>query len=400
MKNASDLPDQLDYAAKKKSVKRLAGSDRVIVNGVKWGMTRDPKSKVWYIRKRTKDVSICHNLGVSDVVVARERAREFLSNRENVTTRLRTGGATLREVCNVYLAMPKRAAVDTAAANVERLAKVVSVAWGKTLETVSVGELSVRLWEDYAAKRQGGKLDLSTRRHENRGINSALRMAVSVFHEGLAEGYRRGGITLDLASIGKVQWLPIIPSRLAKLSKESETTLYDALPALKQSNLPMWRAVMIARYAGLRAKEIKFSSKSWLTRNEQTDVLQFEICDRPEELFWHKTGEEYTAPVLSAELEEDLLACPDGLLIPTKGLSREQFFSHTVNAWIRKFISRPNKGLHRLRALYLEHLKNATVLSVRAELAGIEAARAAAGHTSSKTTKRSYLPATGSPLTK
>jgi integrase len=221
-----------------------------------------------------------------------------------------------------------------------------------------------------------------------------MRLAVSVFHKGLQEGYKRAGIVIDFDSIHKVQWLPEIPARLAVLEKENESAFMASLPALKEANRPMWRAIMIARYAGLRSKEIKHARKSWLVKG--ATGWQFQIQDRPEDGFWHKTGEFYVAPILSTELEEDLLACPDGLLVPFEGY-RDAFFNKACNQWLRQFIPRPNKGLHRLRALYLEHLKNATVLSVKAEQAGIEAARQAAGHTTAKTTTTHYLPQTSTP---
>lgn len=364
----------------------------MVVGGVRYPLHQDPRSRVWRVRKRTKDVTVDISLGSINLDDAQEEAKKRLGADHKQKTRLRNGGATLREVCDAYKAMPKRCSDDVAAANIQRLEKVVSVAWGKSLESVRGSELNERLWEAYAAVRQGGKLDLSTRQNENRGINAAMRMAVSVFHEGLETGYRRAGITLDFEAIRNVCWLPIIPSRLPKVASGALDDMMRALPELKVMDLPMWRAIMIARFAGLRSREISAARKSWLAQNS-AGAWCFEVRDRPEESWWHKTGEDYTAPILSHELAEDLLTRPDDEpLVPVDG-SRDHFFRKTCNRWLRQFIPPPNKGMHRLRALYAEALRDATANAVLAQQAGTEAARQALGHTSVKTTEKHYLPA-------
>jgi hypothetical protein len=347
---------------------------------------------VWRVRKRTREIQIDLSLGSLSLDDAMEEARKRLGKDHKQRTRLRSGGATLREVCDAYRAMPKRCSEDVAEANIQRLEKVVAVAWGKKPEEVRASELNEQLWEAYAAKRQGGKLDLSTRRNENRGINAAMRMAVSVFHDGLETGYKRAGIALDFEAIRNVCWLPIIPSRLPKVASDSLAEMMKALADLKATDLPMWRAIMIARFAGLRSREISAARKSWLAQNS-AGAWCFEVRDRPEEVWWHKTGEDYTAPILSHELAEDLLACPDdGPLVPVDG-SRDHFFRKSCNRWLRQFIPPPNKGMHRLRALYAEALRDATANAILAQQAGTEAARKALGHTTSATTVKHYLPA-------
>lgn len=386
------VPEVEPSVQKRKTKAKKQKRNSVIVGGVRYSLLQDPRSKVWRVRKRTKDINVDVSLGVVQLKDAEEAARKLLGKDQEKRTRLRSGGATFTEIANAYKKMPKRCSADVADANVDRWEKIVEVAWGKSMDDLRSSQLTGRLWEDYAAVRQGGKLDLSTRRHENRGINAAIRMAVSIFHKGLEEGYRRAGVMLDFEAIRRVQWLPIIPSKLPVLVQEARTSLMEALPALKTSNLPMWRAVMIARFAGLRSNEISAARKSWLAQNA-AGAWCFEVRDRPEENWWHKTGEDYRAPILSAELVEDLLALPDGdgHLVPVKG-SRDHFFKRQCNNWLRQFIPRPNKGMHRLRALYAEALKDATANAVLAQQAGIEAAQKALGHTTSTTTKNSYLP--------
>jgi integrase len=327
---------------------------------------------------------------VVDRAVARQKAKEVIEGRDQIVTRRRTGGASLAETAEVYRRMPKRASEVAVGLNIARLRKIVELAWGRTLEQVTVQELEHgRLWEDYAAKRQGGRLDLSTRRHENRGINSALRCAVSMFHAGLDEGYRRAGIVADFDSIRKVQWVPEIKAKVPQLPAGSEQALLDALPELRIQSHAMWRAVMLARFAGLRAREIRHIRREWLEKDE-SGVIRVIVRDRPEEGFWHKTGADYAAPILSQELADDLWYAHSGTLVSPDG-DPDTFFKRTCNVWIRQFIPRPSKGLHRLRALYLDHMRSAMASQIIADRAGIEAAQQAAGHTSSRTTTRHYL---------
>lgn len=383
-----ELADALDVSPSQKKRKRRKGSDMVIVAGVKYPLLCDPKSKVWSIRKRTKESAIYHNLKVADRDTAKEKAVEWLAKHAGEKRRLSTGGATLKEIFEAYRAMPKRVSEPVAEMNIARCRIIVNAAWKKAPEDVLGSDLSGQLWEDYAAVKQGGKLDLSTRTHENRGINAAIRCAVSIFHEGLERGYEKAGIVLDFGAIRRVQWLPEIPKKIPKLDPDSEKNMLEALPALLAKDPLKWRAIMLARYAGLRAKEIRFARKSWLEK--RNGAVGISISDRPEEGFMHKTGADYFAPILSSELVADLEALPDGLLVPVQG-SPDHFYKHACNAWLRKFIPLPNKGLHRLRALYLDHMKAAMASQILAEQEGIKAAQGAAGHTSSRTTTKHYL---------
>lgn len=362
--------------------------------GVEYPLVRDPRSRMWRIRKRTKDVKIDVSLRTRNLRCAKDAAKAHLDKKRTEVARKQPSSVTLREVCNIYERMPKRANEDVAKANVQRFAKVVDVAWGKSLEDVKLSELNASLWEDYSAKRQGRESpDLATRTEANRGINSAIRIASSIFTPKLERSYEREGLCIDLSGINKIQWLPEVRVKVLPLEAEKLKALHAALPALKVQDHAKWRAVMIARHSGLRSGEISASHKDWL-RKSKAGVWGFEVCDRPEQGYLHKTGEDYFAPITSKELLDDLLQGPDGRLVVIPGKDRDWFFDVRCNQWIRQFIPRPHKGLHRLRALYLEEIKDMRAAEVMAEREGIEAARSAAGHTSSTTTKRHYLPAT------
>lgn len=395
-------------AQDKPKAKKKLQTATLVHEGVKYPMFREPKSGAWRVRKRTKFVRVDFSTGNTNLAHAKDAAADILARNQQEVKRRSGGASTLQELCDIYKRMPKRVSEDVAADNINRLAKVVRVAWGKNLDDVRLSDLTSQLWEDYAAMRQGGKLDLATRTEGNRGINAAMRMASSIFSAGLARAYEKEGVRLDLHAVTRIQWLPEIQVKILPLSTDSLDAFHAALPALRADDYPMWRAVMIARYSGLRSGEISAARKNWLERRK-SGVLGFAVHDRPDQGYLHKTGEDYFAPITSRELEEDLLAGPDGELVnldlspvrvsatgrPVPRTSRDKFFRNHCNNWLRNFFQKPHKGMHRLRALYLEEIRDTRVAEVlaEAEREGNEAAKSAAGHTSINTTKTHYLPA-------
>lgn len=383
--------------AKKRSGK--IETSHVVVNGVKYPMLRNPQSLNWRVRKRTKTIKVDYSTGVSDLKIAKEKAIEELSKDSRERGRKLSGSISLRELCDIYERMPKRANEDTAHDNVNRLARIVKDAWGRELREVRVSEVSPKLWEDYAKSRSNGKLDISTRKPAHRGINAAIRMAVSIFSPSLELSYKDEGIKVDLEGISKVRWLRETKVKIQPLKEENLKALHESLPLLKESNYPMWRAISIARYSGLRSGEISAAHKNWLIQ-KRSGIWGFAVHDRPEQEYLHKTGEDYFAPITNQELLDDLLQGPDGLLIdlseqpsgPKVRTSRDRFFRNHCNNWLRRFIPKPHKGMHRLRALCLEEIKDARAAEIMAEREGIKAAKDAAGHTSTKTTETHYLP--------
>jgi hypothetical protein len=71
--------------------------------------------------------------------------------------------------------------------------------------------------------------------------------------------------------------------------------------------------------------------------------------------------------------------------------NRTHWFQTYPQDWLRPFMGKERKPLHRLRGLYADEVFKVTEMARAAYLAGLEAARDALGHTSTDTTRNSYL---------
>lgn len=368
--------------------------DTIIVRGREFPLYKEATTGYWRIRKRTRDVSINKSTRISDLAEARKWARVFIERALDNSYRLATGGHTLEEVAAAYLSFPKATRDYVAEANVARLRTVVRDAIGKELCEVRVKDLGPRLWEQYAAVRHGGKLDLSTPRRENIGIMSALRSAASVFARTLDRRYRDAGIFLDFANMRELPFLPILQAVKQAISPDTVQRLLTAWRELKQENPLLYTTIGLALHAGLRSSEIAAARRNWV----ETDgsAVRVVLRDRPEEGFRTKGKVDSSAwdsgLVLDIEFAAHLLAMPDGLLVPIQG-SKAWFFKTLANQWVRQFIPREvdGKGLHRLRGLYGDAVKARFEAQILARTASIDAARLALGHTSPAITLRHYL---------
>ena len=159
-----------------------------------------------------------------------------------------------------------------------------------------------------------------------------------------------------------------------------------------QSGSPLWLALGLARFAGLRRDEISAMQRGWIVQRGSTVLV--ELRDRPEDGWWTKTGKPYLAPVIDGDLAAALIAAPPGAIIQTPpDITRDVWFLRTPQRWLKARGITAHKPLHRLRGLYADDVARVTADAVAARLAGVSAAQAALGHTSSDTTERHYLTA-------
>jgi len=124
------------------------------------------------------------------------------------------------------------------------------------------------------------------------------------------------------------------------------------------------------------------------------------VKDRPDEGFYAKGGTKddswLAGLVLDDQFAFDLLELKESgyaNIINLRPESREWFFGHTVNAWVRQFIPREldRKGLHRLRGMYADAIKLKFEAQILASRAGIDAARLALNHNTAAVTLQHYL---------
>lgn len=335
---------------------------------------------MWRLRSRAKDFPVNANLGTSDLATAREAARKILANRE--ITGPATG--TLEEAVTAYLAMPKKCNDNSAAHNITRLRSMVRQTWGKELDAVKVERLP-ELWPAYVAKRQGRTApDYSLRSKVNHSINAALKQSAAIFRKKLEPHYRRAGVILP-ADAGMVEFLPAVA---VSKPETNDTDLLTAWGALRQTDVDMWLAVGLARFAGLRLGEILAARGKWFEKRSGCAVVR--LMDREEDGYRTKTGATYTAVILSPALAEYVLAlAPEAPVISRPDAAL--WIAKKPQDWLRSFVGKARLPLHRLRGLYADQIKRETEQAILARAAGVKAAQEALGHTTSATTERHYL---------
>jgi hypothetical protein len=340
---------------------------------------------VWRVRSRAKSHPASFSTGSPDFSAAKIIAADMLG--KEATEKKRTK-ETLEDLATVYLDLPKRCSDKVAELNVGRLRAVVRKAWGKELAAVKIHQAGPKLWRDYMAKRQAlesGKLDLATRRPENAAINAAVRMACSLFIERLRPAYAERGIHVA-ADATVVQWLPEMHAPPAAADGAG---LLEAWAKLKESNRPLWLAIGLARFAGLRRSEIEHCQGCWIIEEDGTVFV--ELRDRPG-LYLTKTGRIYRAAVIHAGLAEALrTVAPGDFVVEPGAIDRHKWFESAPAEWSRSFTGDARKPLHRLRGLYADDIRKISEDAMTARLAAIRAASKALGHTSTATTVDHYL---------
>ncbi len=373
-------------------------TDTLIVKGREFQLIKDSKSGNWRIRKRTKDCYIDKTTGISDLAEARKMARILAERNLNENYRILTGNHTLEEVAQAYLSFPKAVRQYVAEANVARLRQLVRDTYDLELSAVTAKSVTYRLWEDYAAFRHGGKLDLSTPRRENIGITSAIRSACSLFCKKLDSRYEQEGIRLDFANLRTVPSLPVLKVRRQPLPDDTLPALLAAWRDLRDTDTNLYFTIGLALHAGLRSSEIDAATTAWIEQSGAN--VKVVVKDRPDEGFYAKGGTKDDSWLAGLVLDDkfgfDLLELKESgyaNIINLRPESREWFFGHTANTWVRQFIPKEvdRKGLHRLRSLYADAIKLKFESQILASRAGIDAARLALGHSTAAVTLQYYL---------
>lgn len=338
--------------------------------------------KGWRLRSRSAHHPVDFATGTTIKTIAKRLAREFLARRKSSATK--PSARTLEDVVTAYRAMPKRASAKTEKLNIQMLRAIVRETLGKELSAVRASEIGPRLWDRFQARRQQrDHPDLATRRPQNVTINSALRAALSIFIAKLRPQYAALGIHIPDNACA-VQWLKEIRRKPAAYD---DAAMINAWAVLQDRAL--WFAVGLARFAGLRRSEIAACRSSWLVDND--GVWCIELRDRPDDNFLTKTGEHYFAPLLRVELIEALR------MLPPEKLAVDQtrnWMTRRAQIWLRQFMPDLRaipKPLHRLRKAYLHDVHRSAMLAAQRE--ALARSAEAAGHTSTTTTRRHYLPA-------
>lgn len=367
------------------SARKLPASARkfVVHEGRKYPMVKE--RGVWRVRSRSASHPADFATGSADFNAARKIAAEMLS--DALPKPPKPHGGTLESLASTYLLIPKKCAANVAEDNVSRLRGVCRVVFGRELDAISIGELSAKTWREFFRIKQGGTLDLATRRSGNAALNAAVRAAASLFIDRLRPAYAEHGITFA-QDIATVDWLPVLVAPPKEADDNALCTSWQSCIQNGQ-NLYTWLAVGLARFAGLRRSEIEHARRSWVV--EDRGQVFIELRDREDEGFRTKTGRVYRALVINDELAQALLALPDGYLVNPPVDDRHRWFERDLPNWCRPFTGAAQKPLHRLRGLYADNLARLTEDAVIARLAAVKTAQENLGHTSSATTLNHYL---------
>jgi len=348
----------------------------------------------WRLRARSRHLTVDYSTGIQSLKLAQEDARRYLDERK--AGAVVKSGQTLADVVRVYKTLPKLAGPAAEKISIYRLTSVVRLVTGKELSQVDATAINAKFWLAYIAKRQGRTVpDIASRATINSAINSAMRAAAAIFKPRLQPLYAEHGIVFA-PDVVAIQWLARM--KLPK-PKAKADELAKAWAALQAANPAMWWAVGLARFAGLRRDEIAHATAAWVEVEGAATYIR--VCDRPEEGWTSKTGENYRALVIHPELAAALRSAPPGLLVPDpahhgracRPTTRRGFFKSAVQAWCKPFTGTARKPLHRLRGLYADDLAKLTEDAVKARLEGQRAAAAALGHTTTATTVNHYLSA-------
>jgi integrase len=371
-------------------------TQKITIAGRDFDLTKDPRTGYWRVRRRVKnDIHIDKSTHIRDLHEARKWCKDHIGGKLGESRRLLAGDHTLEEVAQAYLSFPKNVREYVAEANVARLRSIVREVYHKELSEVTAQHINYVLWERYALLRQGGdRLDFSTPKRANIGIMAAIRSAGSVFTRSLEHRYRELGMRLDFDSLRRYPSLPQAVAPRKAIPQEVQVALITAWRELKHQNVKLYTAIGLALWAGLRASEIAAARRNWLEREGME--LRVVLRDREDEGFRTKGKVNATwksGLVIDMEFAAHLLSLPEGPLVPLQGKNRDWFFDHTCNAFVRQFITRElsAKGMHALRALYAQTVKERFSLHIMAHAASLEAARSALGHQNVQTTINSYL---------
>lgn len=367
----------------------------------------------WRLRSKSARTPCDYRTGIANAKKAEAAAKDWLKRRGESPVHSRKGGGTLEGLVTVYLSTPKRTKTMCANNNVSRLRGCVRLALGKELAAVTCREIHPEFWRKYqkeALDAKGHAFDLTTRRHENVGINSAVTCSRAIFIKSLLPHYRAAGLDVR-PDAGEAVPLPVpyAPPKamdddalVAAWEKLKPTSGVDSCgespgmepvsPGAGPTDIRLWLAIGLARFAGMRRLEICHARGGWV--EDRGGVVSILLRDRPEEAFWTKTGKHYRANVIHPDLAAYLrTADPEAYIVPgpPEMQSRLFWFLKTPQAWLKRQGITAGKPLHRLRGAYADAIAALTADAVTARLAGVKAAQENLGHTSSAMTEAHYL---------
>jgi hypothetical protein len=162
---------------------------------------------------------------------------------------------TIQQLVDIYFSSPRRSSQVVAKGNVSRLLTIVRMVHGKELKDMPIAALSAKLWSEYQRRcleQAGLPLDYSRRVTEAHSINSAIRQAMSLVSRPSQVSYAAHGIILPSDASTVMQ----LPEPMLIKPPANDEALVTAWRQLRDVDRPLWLALGLARFAGMRRDEI------------------------------------------------------------------------------------------------------------------------------------------------
>lgn len=324
----------------------------------------DSPEAPWYCHFQVRGRRYLWSTKTADAFLARKRARNYreAAIAENFGLvdgmKARGGAITFQKLIDAYLELPAPEA-KTKAVNVsglKRLLKANGMSVATTIDRLGV-EMALK-WQQVAKAEQ---VPVAT-------INGILRRARSLFSRNCMLLYRVKPSEESVKGFFSVPALRAGERRIELPTAAADATAHAGLVG-DPEKAGMLRAYLMAKYAGMRAGEIKAARKDWI---EGTTI--------------YIGGREFTAkskrwrPVALPEAVVPILLAGDGDYIV--GDSRQHLVEHELPAYLRGCGFPKAKPLHSLRRQF-----GSAVFKAEGSLA----ARDALGHSSVAVGEAAYF---------
>lgn len=314
------------------------------------------KGRMYLWSTKTAEMSLARIRGRShrnDVIAGAFHLVDQRKSRQSVQT--------YDEVCKKYFELPLRAG-KTQRKRSKAALEMILKANGLLLES-RIDTLAARLALTYQEKAIAAKENPTT-------INARLRFARGMFSQQAMVGYKAFGILLDTKAVEdffSVGYLPESEKLPEVPSEESMKLAHEKLAAFPD----VYRAFVLAAYAGLRAGEIKAARWDWLEGNVlYVGGREFVAKSRK----WRPIG---MAPEVVALIEK----CGDKVGEFIVGSSPEITVTRKLPGLLRAVGFESRTPVHSLRRLFGSKV---------AAVAGLWGAQNALGHAKPETTAKHY----------
>lgn len=228
---------------------------------------QETREAPYYARFQVRGKAYLWSTKTNDLAVAKKRAKEYhgaIVAREYglaSTMRERSSVPTFEELYEEYRKMPAPD-MKTKKRNIAAMVQVARAAGLGDHDRIDrLGAQAGVDWQRHCQRADSGISNVS--------CNTILRMAKSLFSARAMMGYK-----LDMPKAAIFDFMRVLPLPEAKRLPEVPT---DAAMALAHERLPanppLYRAFLLAAYAGCRSGEIIAAQQSWITDTPDGPVL-------------------------------------------------------------------------------------------------------------------------------